>query len=210
MRSSSPSGPPITNVVSLFSSSANCTVVRSRPRSSSATTLPLRKALDFPGFALILETSYPRGMRFSYSPHASSAQRGSLAATATTWSLATRGLPSCRLLVHSHLLAAPDLLEVVELAHRRMHDVHHHVAQVDEHPFAVRLALHAVDARAVLAHALLHAVGERFYLAVGVAAREHHALEHGRQARGIEDLDVVALHVLERLDHHALLHADIH
>ena len=91
-----------------------------------------------------------------------------------------------------------------------MHDVHHHVAEVDQHPFAARFALDAVDAAAGLLDLLVHAVGERLDLPVRIAARDHHALEHGRHARGVEDDDVVPLHVLERVDHGALLLADVH
>src|SRR4051794_30753474 len=101
-------------------------------------------------------------MRSAYSAHASSAQRGSLAASATTCSLGTgaflRGLFGLGAL-HAHGFAAPHFFEVIEVAHRRMHDVHYDVAQVDQHPFAVRFALDAVDARAVFAHLLLHVVG---------------------------------------------------
>src|SRR5262245_59611009 len=107
-------------------------------------------------------------MRFSYSAHAASAQSGSLPPSATTWSLATRlflhrtfFLLRDRLLrrrFHLHFLAAPDLFQVVEAAHRGMHDVHHHVAEVDEHPFAGLRALHAVDARAERGELLLHVV----------------------------------------------------
>src|SRR5687767_10803399 len=149
-------------------------------------------------------------MRFAYPAQASSAQPGSLAATATTWSLGTRpGFPGgLRLAPQPDRLAAPDFLEVVEVAHRGMHDVHHHVAQVDQHPLAAGLALDAVDARAELAHALLHAVGKRPHLAIRVTARDHHALEHRRQPRRIEHQDVVSLDVLERLDHQALLVPD--
>src|SRR6266850_7189163 len=127
-------------------------------------------------------------MRFAYSAHAVSAQAGSLALTARTRSLATCALVRRRLLrtrllrrrrpLELDRLAAPDFLEVVEVAHRRMHDVHDHIAQVDQHPFAVRLALDAVDARTALAQLLLHVVGERLDLPRRVAARDHHALEH--------------------------------
>src|SRR5687768_3899818 len=137
-------------------------------------------------------------MRFRYSAQAASAHAGSLALTATTWSRGTRPRYFLRR-TQPHRLAAPDLLQVVEVSHRGMHDVHDHVAQVDQHPFAARRAFDAVDARAELAHALLHAVGERLHLAVRVAARDHHALEHRGQARGIEHADVVPLDVLERL-----------
>src|SRR5688572_26154883 len=110
-------------------------------------------------------------MRRAYSAQAVSAQAGSLASSATTWSRATFGdlpfrgglLPGggfCqRRLVglHFHFLAAPHLLEVVEAAHGRMHDVHHHVAEVDQHPLAALRALDAVDAPAGLLYLFLHA-----------------------------------------------------
>src|SRR6185295_3588913 len=101
-------------------------------------------------------------MRRAYSAQASSAQPGSLALTARTLSLGTRLFP-CRLHLdgEAHGLSAPDFLEVIELAHRGMHDVHHHVAEIDQHPLAALFPFHAVDARALLADALLHAVGER-------------------------------------------------
>src|SRR6267143_4095317 len=98
-------------------------------------------------------------MRRAYSPQAVSAQAGSLAATATTCSLATRFLLRRRFgdgALDAHRLSAPDFLQVVEVAHRGMHDVHDHVAEIHQHPFAARLALDAVDAGAVLAHLFLH------------------------------------------------------
>src|SRR6185503_426539 len=149
-------------------------------------------------------------MRFRYSAQASSAQAGSLALTARTWSRGTPGFLLGRNLPETHGLAPPHLFQVVELAHRGMHDVHHHVAEVDQHPFAARLALDAVDARAVLPDLVLHAVGQRLHLARRVAARDHHALEHRGHARGVVDLDIAPLDVLEGVDHHALLLADIH
>src|SRR6185369_14274173 len=125
-------------------------------------------------------------MRRAYSAQASSAQPGSLALTARTLSLGTR-LLLCRLhpVDETHGLPAPDFLEVIELAHRGMHDVHDHVAEVDQHPLAGLLALDAVHARAELADALLHAVCERSDLPIGVAARDHHALEHRWHPREI-------------------------
>src|SRR5581483_10275489 len=152
-------------------------------------------------------------MRRAYSAQAVSAQAGSLAAIATTCSLGT-GVVLRRLLDASafdlHRLAAPYFLEVVEVAHRGMHDVHDYVAEIDQHPFAAGLALDAVDARAVLAGLLLHIVGERLHLACRLAARDHHPLEHRRHARGVVDMDVAPLDVLQRIHHHALLLADVH
>src|SRR6185503_18115270 len=149
-------------------------------------------------------------MRRAYSAQASSAQPGSLALTARMLSLGTPRLLWFFSIDEANRLAAPDFLEVVEVAHRGMHDVHHHVAEIDQHPLARLLALDAVHARAELADALLHAVRQRSDLPVGVAARDHHALEHRWHPRGVEDDDVAALDVLERLDHGALLGADIH
>src|SRR5688500_4908338 len=152
-------------------------------------------------------------MRFAYCAQAVSAQPGSLALTATTWSLGTR-FRFCRALllrrVEAHGLAAPDLLEIVEAAHRGMHDVDHDVAEIDQHPLPGRFALDAVDARAELAHALLHAVRQCLHLPVRIAARDHHALEHRGQARRVEHQDVASLHILERLHHHPLLQPDVH
>src|ERR1044071_9704218 len=137
-------------------------------------------------------------MRRAYSAHASSAQPGSLALTARTLSLGTPRLLWFFPIDKSNRLAAPHFLQVVELAHRGMHDVHDHVAEVDQHPLAGVLALDAVHARAELADALLHAVRERSDLPIGVPPRDHHALEHRGHARRVEDEDVAALDVLER------------
>src|SRR4029077_3105628 len=141
-----------------------------------------------------------------------SAQAGSLAAMATTCSLATRWGLLCRRFraLDAYVLFAPDLLDDVGVAHRGMHDMHDDVAEIDQHPLAARLALDAVDARAVLAHFFLHVVGKRLHLARRLAARDDDALEHRRHARGVVDVDVAALDVFERVDHHALLLADVH
>src|SRR5262245_24726814 len=149
-------------------------------------------------------------MRRAYSSQASSAQPGSLALTARTLNLGTVPLFWFFSIHKTNRLAAPHLLEVIELAHRGMHDVNHDVAEVDQHPFAGLLALDAVHPRAELLDALLHAVCKRFDLPIGVAARDHYALEHGRHARGVVDDDVVPLDVLQGLHHGALLCADIH
>src|SRR4051812_22786585 len=158
-------------------------------------------------------------MRRAYSSHAACAHSGSLALTARTCSLGTSGLFLLRrllgwgrrgVLLHPDRLTAPHLLEVVELPHRRMHDVHHHVAEIDEHPFARALALDAIDLQAALLDLLLHALRKRFHLAVGIATRDHHALEHRGHARRVVDLDVLALDILQGLDDYALFLADVH
>src|SRR5260221_575500 len=194
----------------------------SLPRSSSAT---IRACFSFgrnffscaSSLTATLDTSYPLGMRLAYSAQAASAQAGSLALTATTWSLATGFRLFCFIFSYFlgnsfqlDILAAPDFLQVVEASHRRMHDVHHHIAQVDQDPFAARSALDAVDALAEPLELLPHVVGERFHLPGGIAARDHHPLEHRGQRRRVVDDDVVALDVLQRIDHRALLLAQIH
>src|SRR5512134_1375605 len=161
-------------------------------------------------------------MRLAYSAQAASAQAGSLAATARTRSLGTRG-PRLRggslllgwfLLRRSgllpHFLAAPDLFQVVEAANRRVHEVDDDLAEIDQHPLAALLALDAVDLAAALLHLVAHMVGERLDLPRRVAARDHHPLEHRRQARGIEDDDIAPFYVLERFHHDLLLAADVH
>ena len=53
-------------------------------------------------------------------------------------------------------------------------------------------------------------VGERLDLARRIAARDHDALEERRQALDVEDHDVAPLDVLEGVDHGALLLTDVH
>src|SRR4051794_893575 len=212
---SSPSAPPMTKAASAFRSCANCTVVKSSPRSSSAIIL------IFLGIEPTRATWYPFGMRLAYSAQAASAHAGSLASSATTCRRATfRGLLlRRRLLRHGFRglvgfqldrLAAPDFFQVVEAAHRRMHDVHHDVAEIDEDPFAARLAFDAVDAPARLLDLLPDTIGERAYLRARSPGGDHHALEHGGHARGVEDDDVVAFHILEGVDYGALLGSGVH
>src|SRR5436305_12585461 len=101
-------------------------------------------------------------MRFRYSAQAASAHAGSLWLTARTRSLGTRlgaelgfrlpfRLGLClRRRLHADRLAAPDLLQVVEVACCRMHDVHDDIAEVDEDPLAAGFALDAAGRRTEL------------------------------------------------------------
>src|SRR4051795_10152169 len=98
---------------------------------------PLRSVPDsrLSSLTATRDTSYPFGMRRAYSTQASSAQAGSLALTARTLSLGPRPLPwPLRLGGAGRGLSAPHFLEVIKLAYRRMHDVHLHVAEIDQHP----------------------------------------------------------------------------
>src|SRR6188508_3227019 len=92
----------------------------------------------------------------------------------------------------------PELLEPVELADARQHHVHDEVLQVDEHPFALALALDAIGAVAGLAAALDQAVRDRLDVPVGVAGRDDHRVGDVRELAHVEHLDVHGLHVCKR------------
>src|SRR4029079_10077858 len=135
---------------------------------SSATTRARGGSLRFFAFTSRISTSYPLGMRRTYSSRALFAQGGRLLATATTCSLATSGLLFgrgaafwLRCFLYLHFLAAPELLQVVVAAHRRVHDVDHDVAQVHQHPFAVAPPFDAHHRRAQRLQFFLHVRGER-------------------------------------------------
>ena len=80
------------------------------------------------------------------------------------------------------------------------HHMHNHVAQVEQHPFAGVFAFHAADVFAGFFHFFAHVVNQCTGLAIGVARRDHHALEQRGQFAGVEHADVAALDVLERVD----------
>src|SRR5258706_9218197 len=159
-------------------------------------------------------------MRLRYSSRAASAQAGSLFATATTCSLATglflrHGCALaflCRLafLFQFDFLAAPELFQVVVAAHRGMHDVDDDVAEVHQHPFTVAPSFDAHHPRTQRLQLFLHVRGERVHLAVGIAARDHYALEIGGLRGDVEHHDVAALDVFQRFDDGALLYAYVH
>src|SRR6185503_785075 len=160
-------------------------------------------------------------MRRTYASRALLAQDGRLLATATTCSLDTnrlflflrrRGTPRLRFgrRRQLHFLAAPEFLQVVVAAHGRVHHVDDNVAQVHQHPFAVAPAFDAHHFRAQRLELFLHVGGERVHLAVGVAARDHHALEIGGLRGDVEHHDVAALDVFQRFDHGSLLNAYVH
>ena len=112
--------------------------------------------------------------------------------------------------LHLHRLAAPDLLEVVVLADGRLHDVHHRGAAVDDDPLAVFLALGAQHLHAARTHRIAHAGGQGLGLPVAGAGGDDHALEQRRQVLGVEDDDVLGLHVFQPIDDGALQFADVH
>src|SRR5688572_14421069 len=100
----------------------------------------------------------PREKRRPYSATPSSIQRGRRVPAAISRMRMTdrsgdAGLAPRRAQV-------PELLEAVELADSRQHDVDDEVLQVHQHPLALLLALDAVGAVARLTAALDHAVGD--------------------------------------------------
>src|SRR5512143_86099 len=79
------------------------------------------------------------------------------------------GRPGLAVDLHLHRLAAPDLLEPVVVADRRLHDVRHRGAAVDDDPLAVFRALGAEHRHAARLDGLAHAAGQRSGLAVAGA-----------------------------------------
>ncbi len=114
----------------------------------------------------------------------------------------TSGLARAEL--QPHRLLAPDLLEVVVVADGRLHDVGDGRAAVHDDPLAVFLALDPRLGKAGLAHRIAHAGGQRLGLPVGGARGHDHALEQRREVLGVENLDVLRLHVLQSIDDGAL------
>src|SRR5262245_31406489 len=110
----------------------------------------------------------------------------------------------------ARLAFAPQLLEVVVLPDRRLHDVDDDVAEVDQNPLAGGLALGAVHLLAERLRLLLHAARERLGLARRVGGGDDHAVEQAGKVGDVECCDVARLDVLERGDHCLLLLADVH
>jgi hypothetical protein len=73
------------------------------------------------------------------------------------------------------------------------------VAKVDQHPFADLFAFAREDAAAGFAHLVLDVAGQRLDLTVRVAAGDDDAVEERGQAAGVDDLDIAALDVFERV-----------
>src|SRR5258708_12606995 len=98
----------------------------------------------------------------------------------------------------------PQLLESIELAHARQHDVHDHLAQIDEHPVAVLLSLDAVRAESRLLGPFDHALGNRAHVPVGGSTRDHHEVRNIGDAAHVEHLPFHGLHIAPGINHHGL------
>src|SRR3984885_5940490 len=83
---------------------------------------------------------------------------------------------------HRHV---PQFLETVELAHARQHDVHDHLAQIDEHPVAVLLTFDAVRTEPRLLGLFDHALRNGAHVAVGGPASDHHEVRDVGEAAHI-------------------------
>ena len=93
--------------------------------------------------------------------------RGSVVGSVPDW--------DCALLV-AGFFAAPEGVDVVEVAHGRLHDVDDEFARVHQRPFAA-VAFGAEDFKAGFFEAGGNVVGEGFDLAGAVAAGDDHAGE---------------------------------
>jgi hypothetical protein len=107
-------------------------------------------------------------------------------------------------------LGAPQFFEPVIGPDRRLHDVHHRVAQIDQYPLAAFLALdrHYMAARCL--HLVANVRGERPCLSVRGGGGYDHAIEEFRLSDGVEDLDVLGLDVIECVDDNPLQLSQIH
>ena len=112
--------------------------------------------------------------------------------------------------LHPHRLVAPELLEVVVLADRGLHDVDDGGAAVDDDPFAVVFAFGARRRLAGRFHRIANAGCQRPRLPVARPRRDDHAFEERRQMLGIEDNDVLGLDVFQTIDDDALQLANVH
>ena len=92
---------------------------------------------------------------------------------------------------------APQFFEVVVGAHRGLHDVHDHFAQIDQHPFAAVFAFGAVHRFAEFLEFYHHIVGQRLGLARGLGAGDDHALEQRAEFAGVDDGDVECFDVFQ-------------
>src|SRR5258708_1266356 len=98
----------------------------------------------------------------------------------------------------------PQLLESVELAHARQHDVHDHLAQIDEHPVAVLLSLDAVRAESRLLGPFDHALRDGAHVPIGGTTRDHHEVRNVGEPAHIQHLDFQGLHIGQSIDYHGL------
>src|SRR5471030_2207003 len=112
--------------------------------------------------------------------------------------------------LYAHGFIAPDFLEVVVLAQRRLEDMDDSVAAIDQHPLADLFAFGADDVAAQPLDLVAHAVGERLGLTIRRAARDDDTVEEGGQVGGVEHLDVLRLDVFETVDDRALKLCDFH
>ncbi len=107
-------------------------------------------------------------------------------------------------------LVAPDLFQAVVSADRRLHDVHDHVAQVDQYPFPGVLAFHADDVAAIVLDLVAHRGGQRLGLAIRGAGDDDDAVEQAGQVSGVVQDDVLALDVFEGVNDEGLQFFDVH
>src|SRR5262245_13753718 len=179
--------------------------VLARPPTSTATTnSPSRIAVRMRSASRASGTSTssnlrPRPKRRAYSVTPASIQAGSRLPAAIS-RMRMSGLRLSHAGFALRGAQVPELLEPVELADARQHDVHDKVLQVDEHPLALALALDAVGTVAGLAATLDQPVRDRLDVPVGIAGRHDHRVGDVGELANVEHLDVHGLHVCKRGD----------
>src|SRR5690606_22718196 len=151
------------------------------------------------------------GRRRAYSCQPSSTQRGIFEPTAISL-IRTAGLfLFARVLCAALLRTLPEAFEVIELARRHLHHMHHHVAQVEQRPLATFQPLATERAYALLLDLLQHVVCQGLHVAAGGTAGNHHEIGDAGLAAYIDGGDVGAFQVFQstydQLDQRFILHS---
>ena len=94
-------------------------------------------------------------------------------------------------------LGRPHLFQVVEFAHLGPEHVHDDVADVDQHPVALRLALDAGAAEALFLELALDLLGDGAHVPVRAARGDHHVVADRRFPPDVDRHHVLGLGVIE-------------
>jgi len=84
------------------------------------------------------------------------------------------------------------------------HDVDDDIAEIDQNPLAIFLALDGQDFAAQRLNLVMDATTECLHLTCRLTSGDHDAIEHRGEMLDIEYVDVARLHILQRVDDGAL------
>src|SRR5690606_35674216 len=95
------------------------------------------------------------------------------------------------------LRTAPQALQVVELARGRLHGMHYHIAQIEQHPLAGFHAFTADRAHTLLLDLLKDIVGQRLDVTAGRTTGNHHEVADPGLPTHIDNGTVLGLHIFQ-------------